>query len=155
MPALEPYENITLLSEIRKNFLRESVRRLHANGICHNDLHKYNILRGDDLNPRIIDFGRSTTFDPRNPSDEDRLRISNEVKYLEETLQFAPPELPRGKSRLRLAVTGVKKPRSRSRSRSRSLSPSRIQRLLQQNENAELDLLKAKSPNLFDSPPRR
>jgi serine/threonine protein kinase len=156
MPALEPYENVTLLSEARKNFLRESVQILHANGICHNDLHKYNILQGLDYNPRIIDFGNSTTFDPRNPTEEDRERMSNEMRYLENTLRHAPPEIPRSRHR-RLPLTEVKpKVRSRSRSRSRSLSPSRFRRLQHdENEDAELDALKARNPSQFESPSRR
>ena len=140
--ALDPYENISRIPELRKDFLRESVRLLHTWGICHNDLHKFNILRGSDGNPRIIDFGAASSFDPNNilPGDSDL--ISNDLRMLETALRIAPPELPRGRrsggggrgggggegrrsrSRSPRARSRSRSPRARSRSpRARSRSP--------------------------------
>ena len=122
--ALDSYENISRIPELRKDFLRESVRLLHTWGICHNDLHKFNILRGSDGNPRIIDFGAASSFDPNNilPGDSDL--ISNDLRMLETALRIAPPELPRGRRSGGGGGGGGGGRRSRSRSpRARSRSP--------------------------------
>lgn len=39
------------------DFVRESMKLLHSNGIIHGDLHRNNIMIGSDYKPRIIDFG--------------------------------------------------------------------------------------------------
>ena len=146
MPALNPYRNISTISEARKDFLRESVRFLHLNGITHNDLHKDNILESPDGNPRIIDFGMSTSFNTQAPTEEDEQKKRRDFQMLERTLARAPPELPRGRGRRSFPDPDRSRSRSRSRSpprrdRSRSLSPSRLARLA--------------SPRQYHSPPRK
>ena len=121
--ALTPYDNIGQIPEGRKDFLRQSVHLLHTWGICHNDLHKFNILRGADGNPRIIDFGEASSFDPENIREEDTVTMLQDFRMLENSLRQAPPDLPRGRRGRGGGGGGGGAGRERSRSRSRSRSP--------------------------------
>ena len=106
MLALQAYDDpdnlvspLCKISEEKKDFLRESVSILHKNGICHMDLHKFNVMRGSDGNPRIIDFGEAFIFDVAKElrTEEIQGNINRNIDYdiymLTKALKVEPPQV--------------------------------------------------------------
>jgi hypothetical protein len=117
MMAINMYENVSAIPEHKKEFLKESLEILHANGICHLDLHKLNILEGNDLYPRIIDFGESYIFDPTNVTELDIENMKKDRTTLSITLRKTPNSLKR-RSSFKRSLSSSPGPSPR-----RSLSP--------------------------------
>jgi len=78
----KPLQEATELPEDFFELVEELVRELHANGVCHNDLHKEaNILVGDDGYPALVDFQLASVHegDDRNF----RVRTKEDMRHVE------------------------------------------------------------------------
>ena len=80
--------------------IEQSLRKLHANGIVHNDFHSENAVQLENGQVRIIDFGRSKLQDQYPYEDKDAEetftfanRIRNDLERLE-AVRSAPPPAP-------------------------------------------------------------
>lgn len=101
MMAVNNYENVTAIPNHKKEFLKESLEILHANGICHLDLHKLNIMEGSDLYPRIIDFGESYIFDPTKLTELDIDNMKKDRTTLSTTLLKTPNDIDKRRRSLK------------------------------------------------------
>lgn len=59
-PKLEPMDDFSV-EDIE--FLVQAIELLHSRGWTHRDLHCWNVMRGSDGNPRIIDWGEAEKTD--------------------------------------------------------------------------------------------
>jgi hypothetical protein len=170
MMAVNNYENVTAIPEYKKDFLKESLQILHANGICHLDLHKLNIMEGADLYPRIIDFGESYIFDPTNVTEIDIENMKKDRTTLSTTLLKTPKDIDKQRRSLKRRSSLEASPRqSFSPSPGPRFSPSQSklfevrQNSFENIENINFGLspsrIRYNSPDRkfikYDSPPTR
>jgi serine/threonine protein kinase len=80
--AGKPLQEATELPEDFFELLEDLVRVLHANGVCHNDLHKEaNILVGDDGYPALVDFQLASVHS--GPDRNFRIRTKEDLRHVE------------------------------------------------------------------------